>query len=46
LKVEVNRLANSKPQKVDAETQLFLVTSKKSVESGEVASSNPYDAFL
>jgi len=45
LKVEVNRLANSKPQMMDAETQLFLVTSKKSIESGE-ANIGPYEAFL
>lgn len=46
LKVEVNRLVNAKPQTSDASTQLFLVTSKKTLEAGEATTSNPYDAFL
>lgn len=31
---------------VDAETQLFLVTSKKSIEGTDAVASNPYDVFL
>lgn len=33
LKVEINRLINEKPVMVDAETQLFYVASKKSLDS-------------